>query len=161
MVAPSKISTANTALQRLAWFESTVAVLPILFGIIFLAVVAQRCHASQVALTKNKSAGRLPAQYPIIKKRSSSVTRCRLAGRNVLRVHVESEQESICALELESVRAVAIGLQLIRHHDEAVVARCSPVLHVFEHRRFIRHALKAFQFDLSGLAAVDRRMRLV
>ena len=64
-------------------------------------------------------------------------------------------------LNSKAFGAFAIGFKLIRHHDEAVVARRAPVLDVLQHRRFIRHALKALKLDLGGLAAIQRRMRLV
>ena len=82
-------------------------------------------------------------------------------GCNVLRGHVEGEHESVRALELETVRALAIGLKLVRHHHESVIARRSPVFNVLEHRGFIRHALKALEFDLGRLAPVQGRMGLI
>ena len=59
------------------------------------------------------------------------------------------------------VGTLFVGLQLIRHHDEAIVARCSPILDILQHRGFVGHPLKALQLDLGRLAAVECGMGLI
>jgi hypothetical protein len=73
-----------------------------------------------VVFTKDKSAGRVPAQDPNFEKRCWSVTHRRLVSWDILRCHVEGEQESVRTLELKSVLTLAIGFNLIRHHHESV-----------------------------------------
>src|SRR5438270_583260 len=80
---------------------------------------------------------------------------------NVFRSHVEGQHESVRAFELIRLRAFSIGLKFIRHHDETIVPRRSPVPNVLEHRWIVGHALETLQLDLSSLAAVQRGMSLV
>src|SRR5579859_122971 len=90
-----------------------------------------------------------------------SIAHGSLTAGYVFRSHVKSEHESICALELVSLRTFLVSLDLIGHHYEPIISRRSPVLNVLEHSRFVRHTLKALQLDLGSFAAIERCMRLV
>src|SRR5579864_4983478 len=69
--------------------------------------------------------------------RCSSVALGCCGPSNVLRCHIKSKHEPVCALELKRLRTFMISLKLIRHHDEAVIAWRSPVPDILEHGWFI------------------------
>src|SRR5205823_10059577 len=81
--------------------------------------------------------------------------------RDILRRHVKSQHETVSTLELKRVRAFAVGFNLVRHHNEAVVARRPPILDVLKHRLIVGHSLKTRELDLSGFASVQRYMSVI
>src|SRR5438270_3263251 len=79
------------------------------------------------------------ATAPLFCKSYSLSTRCprvscRSCPPHILRGHIESQHEPVGALKLKSPFAFTIGLNLIGHHHEPVIARSTPVTDIFQYR---------------------------
>src|SRR5437667_1973460 len=74
---------------------------------------------------------------------------------HVFRADVERDHEAVRAVVLEGLLADVIGLDLVRHEDEAIVPRRPEVPEVLDHDRIRGHPAEPIELHLGDLSAAQ------
>jgi len=69
-----------------------------------------------------------------------------------LGVDVDGDHEAVGPFEFERFVAGAISLDVVRHHDEAVISWRAPILQIFHHNRIVGHSFEFIENNFTRFA---------
>src|SRR4029453_8565788 len=81
--------------------------------------------------------------------------------QHILLIDVDGNQEAIRPFKLERLVPSAISFDFVRHHEETLVARHTPIFQVLNHDRLIGHSLKFIESDLACFSVAQLRVGMI